>query len=298
VARERAGLAHWGTIEHGRAWDEQFAADTGSWPAEEEVRAIARISRNTCTPDVAGKLCEIWWETDVRGVLPTVQVPTLLMVGEGEGSKNPEVAEYVASLMPQAEVKVIPPVRGQVGTDGVGVGGFPSGRDELERYVRPRMDTILSTVLFTDIVASTEHQARLGDHAWKELVERHHATVRAALGGWRGVENDTAGDGFYATFDGPARAIHCAHEVRDRVRDLGVEIRAGVHTGECEVIDGKCAGIAVTTGSRIASLAEPSQVLVSQTVKDLVAGSGFGFEPAGEHKLKGVPDRWRLYAAT
>ena len=302
VARERAGLAHWGTIEHGRAWAEQFAADIGSRPPEEEVRAVARISRNTCTPDVAAKLCEIWWETDVRGVLPTVQVPTLLMVGEGEG-KAPEVAEYVASLMPQAEVKVIP-----------GGGGYPSGRDEIERHVRPRleaiqrfvgvepmrvaMDTILSTVLFTDIVASTEHQARLGDRAWKELVERHHATVRAALGGWRGVENDTAGDGFYATFDGPARAIHCALETRNRVRDLGIEIRAGVHTGECELIDGKAGGIAVTTGARIAALAQPSQVLVSQTVKDLVAGSGFSFEPAGEHELKGVPDRWRLYAAT
>ena len=110
-------------------------------------------------------------------------------------------------------------------------------------------------MLFTDIVGSTEHQARLGDHAWKDLVERHHAIVREALGGWRGVENDTAGDGFYATFDGPARAIHCAHEIRDRVRDLGIEIRAGVHTGECELIDGKCGGIAVTTGARIAALA-------------------------------------------
>ena len=159
------------------------------------------------------------------------------------------------------------------------------------------VDTILSTVLFTDIVGSTEHQARLGDRAWKDLVERHHATVREALDEWRGVENDTAGDGFYATFDGPARAIHCALEIRDRVRDLGIEIRAGVHTGECELIDGKCGGIAVTIGARIAALAEPSQVLVSQTVKDLVAGSGFTFEPAGEHELKGVPDRWRLFSA-
>ena len=156
---------------------------------------------------------------------------------------------------------------------------------------------MLSTVLFTDIVASTEHQSRLGDHAWKELVERHHATVRDALAAWRGVETDTAGDGFYATFDGPARAIHCAHEVRDRVRDLGIDIRAGVHTGECEVIDGKIGGIAVSIGARISALAQPSQVLVSQTVKDLVAGSGFTFEPDGEHELKGVPDRWRLFSA-
>jgi class 3 adenylate cyclase len=122
------------------------------------------------------------------------------------------------------------------------------------------------------------------------------AAVRKALGNWSGVENDTAGDGFYATFDGPARAIHCAHEVRDNVRSLGIEIRAGGHTGECELIDGKARGIAVTIGARIAALAHPSQVLVSQTV-GLVAGSGFTFEPVGEHDLKGVPDRWRLFSA-
>jgi class 3 adenylate cyclase len=155
---------------------------------------------------------------------------------------------------------------------------------------------MLSTVLFTDIVASTEHQARLGDHAWKQLVERHHETVRRALGIWRGVENDTAGDSFYATFDGPARAIHCARQIRDAVRELDIEIRAGIHTGECELIDNKCAGLAVSTGARIASLAQPSQVLVSQTVKDLVAGSGFSFDSIGEHELKGVPDRWHVYA--
>jgi class 3 adenylate cyclase len=162
---------------------------------------------------------------------------------------------------------------------------------------RPSVDTVLSTVVFTDIVGSTEHQARLGDHAWKGLVERHHEIVRAALDAWRGIENDTAGDGFYATFDGPARAIHCAQEIRDRVPRLGIQIRAGVHTGECELIDGKAGGIAVTTGARISALAQPSQLLVSQTVKDLVAGSGFSFEPAGEHELKGVPDHWRLYSA-
>ena len=173
--------------------------------------------------------------------------------------------------------------------------------DALSRFIgvdppRVALDTILSTVLFTDIVGSTEHQARLGDHAWKALVEHHHAIVRAALAEWRGTENDTAGDGFYATFDGPARAIHCAREISDAVRDLGITIRAGVHTGECELIDGKCAGIAVATGARIAALAAPSQVLVSQTVRDLVAGSGFTFDLVGEHELKGVPDRWRLYA--
>ena len=159
------------------------------------------------------------------------------------------------------------------------------------------MDTVLSTVLFTDIVGSTEHQAQLGDHAWKDVVQRHHVIVREALAAWRGVENDTAGDGFYATFDGPARAIHCALEITDRMRALGIQIRCGVHTGECELIDGKAAGIAVSIGARVGALAAPSQVLVTQTVKDLVAGSGLTFSDQGEHQLKGVPERWRLYTA-
>jgi class 3 adenylate cyclase len=172
--------------------------------------------------------------------------------------------------------------------------------EELRRFVgveRPRveLDTILSTVLFTDIVGSTQKQAALGDHGWKGLVEQHHAIVRDALGRWRGAEIDTAGDGFYATFDGPARAIRCAQEAAGRIRDLGIEIRAGVHTGECELIDGKAGGITVSIGARVASNAGPSDVLISQTVKDLTAGSGFTFEDAGEHELKGVPDRWRLY---
>jgi class 3 adenylate cyclase len=172
--------------------------------------------------------------------------------------------------------------------------------DEIRGFVgaepsRPELDTVLATVLFTDIVDSTERQSALGDRAWKDLIERHHVTVRSALDQWRGVEMDTAGDGFFATFDGPARAIRCALDVAQRVKQLGIEVRAGVHTGECEVFDGKVSGIAVSTGSRIASEAGRSQVLVSDTVKGLVAGSGFTFEDAGEHELKGVPERWRLY---
>jgi class 3 adenylate cyclase len=156
----------------------------------------------------------------------------------------------------------------------------------------------LSTVLFTDIVGSTKRQAAVGDHAWKDVVLAHHTMVRDALSRWRGVENDTAGDGFYATFDGPARAVRCALEVVDRVRGLGIEIRAGVHTGECELVDGKCGGIAVAIGARIAGLAGPSQILVSQTVKDLVIGSGLSFEDYGEHRLKGVPHSWHLFDAS
>jgi class 3 adenylate cyclase len=151
-------------------------------------------------------------------------------------------------------------------------------------------------VLFTDIIDSTTHQARLGDRDWKRLIERHNHLIREALFTWRGQENDTAGDGFYATFDGPARAIHCAKAIQERVRDLRIEVRAGLHTGECEVVDGKCTGISVTTGARIAALAGPSQILVSQTVKDLVAGSGFTFTDQGERELKGLPDAYRLYS--
>jgi class 3 adenylate cyclase len=157
------------------------------------------------------------------------------------------------------------------------------------------LDRVLATVVFTDIVGSTAKAAELGDKGWRDLVERHHGAVRALLGRFRGTEIDTAGDGFFATFDGPARAVRCAQSIRDAVADLGLEVRGGVHTGEVETIAGKVGGIAVNVGARIASLAPPSQVLVSQTVKDLVAGSGLAFEDAGEHELKGVPDRWHLY---
>jgi class 3 adenylate cyclase len=148
------------------------------------------------------------------------------------------------------------------------------------------MDTLLATVLFTDIVGSTERQALLGDHDWKLLVEQHHLLVREALSDWGGVEQDTAGDGFYATFDGPARAIRCGLALREAVGRLGIDVRAGVHTGECTLVDGKVGGIAVTIGARIAGLGSASELLVSQTVKDLVAGSGFVFAERGEHELK------------
>jgi class 3 adenylate cyclase len=156
----------------------------------------------------------------------------------------------------------------------------------------------LATVLFTDIVGSTERAAELGDRGWRELLERHHALVRRELGRFRGEERDTAGDGFFATFDGPARAIRCAQAVVDGVGGLGLEVRAGVHTGECELHDGKVAGLAVSIGARVAAAAEAGEVLVSQTVKDLVAGTGLALEDRGEVELKGVPGTWRLYAAT
>lgn len=259
---------------------------------------FAKATRNACTPDVARALAQIWYESDVRGVLPAIQAPTLILTN-GQDPELAEEAAYVASLIPGAEMHEVT----GLGTSEEDMrAAARAATDAIRRFIGvapapTQLDTILSTILFTDIVGSTEKQASLGDRGWKDLVEQHHVMVRDALGRWRGVENDTAGDGFYATFDGPARAIRCALEVAERVRDLGMEIRAGVHTGECELIDDKCGGITVSIGARVASSAGPSEVLVSQTVKDLVAGSGLTFEDRGDHELKGVPDRWRLYRA-
>ena len=285
-------LEHWGTLEGARIWAEGEARE-GRVFTEEEVHAYARLSRNTATPDVARQMTRNWYETDVRSILPLVRVPTLLLTQETLDSYVEE-AEYIASLMPLAEVQLLP--AGRVLSPDV----MSAAVEEMRRFVgveppKPELDTVLATVMFTDIVGSAERQSALGDHAWKDLIQRHHAVVRNALQRWHGVEVDTAGDGFYATFDGPARAIRCALDIVQQVRELGIEVRAGVHAGECEIVDGKCTGIAVSIGARVASTAGPSEVRVSQTVKDLVAGSGLTFENAGEHELKGVPDRWRLY---
>ena len=295
---ELEGLRHWGTHEYGVAWADQFGADGTPRPEEGEIRAVAKSSRNTCTPDVALALNQMWWDTDLRSVLPSVRVPTLILTDPTPPTELTR-AQYVASLMPMSEVVVLP-------------GDVDVSKETMQAYIRPAveavrrfvgvkpvregLDSVLASVLFTDIVGSTQRAAAMGDHAWKSLVEQHHALVRESLTRWQGVENDTAGDGFYATFDGPARAIRCALEIIEGVPGLGLEIRAGVHIGECEMIDGELGGIAVNTGARISALAGPSQVLVSQTVKDLVAGSGLTFSDAGEHDLKGVPQRWTLYS--
>jgi class 3 adenylate cyclase len=285
-------LQHWGTLEGARIWAEGESI-YGRVFTEEQIRFNAKLRRHTGTPDVARELTRIWYETDIRQVLPSVNVPALLLDQHATQS-DVEETQYVASLMPQAELKVLP--QGVMSSPHV----ISAVVDEVRRFVgvqapMPDLDTVLATVLFTDIVASTEKQAALGSHAWKELIQRHHAIVRDALQRWHGVEADTAGDGFYATFDGPARAIRCALDIVLRIRELGIEIRAGVHTGECEIVEGKYTGIAVSIGARVASTAGPSEVRVSQAVKDLVAGSGLTFDAAGEHELKGVPDRWRLY---
>jgi class 3 adenylate cyclase len=276
-------LEHWGTLEGARIWAEGESM-YGRVLTEADIQTYAKLSRHTGTPDVAREIMRIWYETDIRAVLPSVNVPALLL-DQHSTQSDLEETQYVASLMPQAEFKLLP--KGVVSSPEV----LSAVVDEIRRFVgveppMPDLDTVLATVLFTDIVASTEKQSALGSHAWKDLIQRHHAIVREALQRWRGVEADTAGDGFFATFDGPARAIRCALDITQRIRELGIEVRAGVHTGECEIADGKCTGIAVSIGARVASTAGPSEVRVSQTVKDLVAGSGLTFEDAGEHELK------------
>jgi class 3 adenylate cyclase len=277
----------WGTEAGVRA---EMELDAGTPADEPMIRFMARAERRWLSPDVAADFERIWFETDVRAILPSLSIPTLLLGTEGQR----EQLEFVASLIPNCESAVFEGSLffGDVDPEPV--------FDRIRRFLGVErapadLDRVLATVLFTDIVESTEKQAALGDHVWKQLVERHHAVVRDALGRWRGVEIDTAGDGFYATFDGPARAIRCALDVSERVRALDIEIRAGIHTGECELINDKFGGITVSIGARVASRAGPSQVLISQTVKDLTAGSGLTLEDAGEHELKGVPDRWHLY---
>jgi len=235
-------------------------------------------------------------ETDVRQVLPTIQVPALVIRRRDDPFFSPEEMRFVADMIPSARYTEVPgadslPWIGQQGAFIATVTEFlASVRDEEAQF-----DRVLATLLFTDIVGSTQRAAQLGDRAWKNVLGRHHQIVRALLARYRGRELDTAGDGFFATFDGPARAIQCARSIVDAVKSLGIEIRAGCHTGEVELHDGLVGGIAVHIGSRVAALAGASEILVSSTVKDLVAGSGLAFEDAGEHQLKGVPDRWRLY---
>jgi class 3 adenylate cyclase len=249
-------------------------------------------------------------EIDVRDVLPSVRVPTLVLDRPGTkgddaahrgggaiGSDTPHV-RYVADRIPGARYVVLPGEGG--GLLGNEPEVFPllkSFFDEAASHpAHAEQERVLATVLFTDIVDSTIRAVELGDRRWAELVAAHHERVRRELARHRGRELDTAGDGFFASFDGPARAIRCACAIRDAVGDLGLEIRAGLHTGECEQLDGKVAGIAVVTGARIAALGEAGDVLVSATVRDLVAGSGLAFEDRGDHELKGLPEARRLYA--
>ena len=265
---------------------------------EDAIAFGAKVQRAAASPRAAVALFRISMQLNVVDVLPSVRVPTLVLHPRDDALVPPEAGRAVADLIPGATFVEI------AGEDHFADAG---GHDEFLEHVRSflRLDVApvdrtrrLATVLFTDIVGSTERSASLGDADWKELLERHHRVVRDRLAQHGGREVDTAGDGFFATFDGPAAASRCALDIAHDVRTLGLEIRAGVHTGEVETIDGKVGGLGVTIGARIGSLAGGSEVLVSSTVKDLTAGSGLTFEDAGEHELKGVPDRWRLYRVT
>ena len=240
--------------------------------------------RMAVSPSAAADWVRMAMETDITNVLGSIRAPTLVIHGHDDRDEARTVCGQIRDSRAME-------VRGTFDEERV---------EAVLEFVRgataPRVpDSVLATVLFTDLVGSTERAAELGDRGWRELLEAHHRAVRRELVRFRGVEIDSAGDGFFCRFDGPARAVACARAIVDGSRELELEVRAGIHTGECEVIGDKIAGIAVATGARIASLAAPFEVLVSSTVKDLVAGSGFSFEERGEHDLKGVPGTWRLY---
>jgi class 3 adenylate cyclase len=236
-------------------------------------------------------------EIDVRHVLPSIRVPTLIMMRTGEGGGRMQEAGYMAAQIPGAKLVEL---SGIDHLAWVGESVDPSV-DEIEEFLTgvrhaPEPDRVLATVLFTDIVGSTERATALGDRRWLEVLAHHDTIVRQELARFRGHEVKTTGDGFLATFDGPARAARCACAIVKAVRPLGLEIRAGLHTGECELVGDDVGGIAVHIGQRVSSLAGPGEVLASSTVKDLVAGSGLTFEARGEHVLRGLPDQWRLFA--
>jgi len=233
-------------------------------------------------------------EIDATRVLPVIRVPTLVLHAVGDSLMPPDHGRYMAQRIAGARYVELPGEDHFAWTTGDAV------TDEVEEFLTgarpaPEVDRVLATVLFTDIVGSTELASRLGDRAWRDLLERHHALVRKELARFRGREVNTAGDGFLATFDGPARAVRCACSIRDGVHQLGIEIRAGLHTGEVELMGDNIGGIAVHIGARVSAAARANEVLASSTLKDLVVGSGLRFSDRGAHVLKGVPDEWRLF---
>ncbi|HLY85965.1 MAG TPA: adenylate/guanylate cyclase domain-containing protein [Gaiellaceae bacterium] len=293
LAECEAEAAAWGTEENAREWLEAQGLET----TPEAVRERARRDQMAISPGALLQLGRMNAEIDVRPILSTIRVPTLVL-HRAEDPIPIEGARWTAEQIPGARFVELPG-----GSHVPYYGDWESVVVAIREFVEPiclesarPYDGVLATVLFTDLVGSTAKAVELGDRAWRELLEQHHARTRAELSRFRGVELDTAGDGFFARFDGPARAIRCACAVRDSVSDLGLEVRAGLHTGECEVMDGKVAGIAVSIGARVAARAGPGEVFVSQTVKDLVAGSGIEFEDRGGAELKGVPGEWRLYS--
>ena len=290
--------------EYDRVWGtrEQAAGELRDWAApsladdEQLISWLASYLRRAASPGAAIALTRMNYEIDVRSALPAVHVPTLVLARTGDRDFPIFATRQMAEQIAGARLAELP------GNDHFfWVGDQNALLDEIEGFVKEvgdqeaELDRVLATVMFTDVVGSTATVASVGDLRWRELLDAHHARIRALLGRFRGREVDTSGDGFFATFDGPIRAVRCALAATRAVRDLGLEIRAGLHTGEVELAGDQVRGIAVHVGSRVAGLAGPSETLVSSTVKDLVAGSALEFEDRGEHTLKGVPGEWRLY---
>ena len=263
---------------------------------DERFRAYwARLLRSGSSPKSAVALMDLYRQIDTRSVLGSISAPTLVMHRSGDRATPVAFGRYLAEHIPNARYVELD------GIDHLPMVDSEQVLDELEEFLTGTRldhepDRVLATVMFTDIVSSTERAAELGDRRWRDLIETHDALVRRQLDRHRGRAVKTLGDGFLATFDGPARAIRCARSIREGVRTLGIEIRAGLHTGELEVRGDDVAGMAVNIGARVGAKAEPGEVLVSSTVTDLVVGSGLEFHERGTHELKGVPGEWRLYA--
>jgi class 3 adenylate cyclase/pimeloyl-ACP methyl ester carboxylesterase len=285
-----AMVAMWGTGEYQHLLNPDM-------PWNEEIRATwARMERLAASPRTLALMMPLTAELDVRAVLPTVRVPTLVVQHADDPLITPAMGRYVADHVSGAKYVELP---------GRNLYHFVepwhASFQEIAEFLtgqKPEVadDRVLATVLFTDIVDSTRRAAQIGDRDWHALLDAHDAVVRSQLARFRGREVNTSGDGFLAMFDGPQRAIRCAMAIRDAVRSLGIEVRAGLHTGECEVRGDDIGGIAVHIGARVSALAGPNDVLVSSTLRDLVIGSGLEFEERGAHNLKGVPGQWHLFA--
>ena len=256
---------------------------------------MAAYMRSAASPGAVKAVMEMNREIDVRHVLPTIRVPTLIAHRIGDRNIRIQQAQYMANRIPGSKLVELP------GDDHIAwFGDIDALLGEVEEFltgVRPEPipDRVLATILFTDIVGATEKAADLGDQEWSRLLARHNELIREELIRFRGREIDTAGDGFFVTFDGPARAISCAKAIQNAVTKLGLTVRIGLHTGECEKMDEKISGIAVHICARVVNHAAPGEILVTSTVKDLVAGSGISFTDQGEYELKGVPGEWRLF---
>jgi pimeloyl-ACP methyl ester carboxylesterase len=255
-----------------------------------------KFERLGASPGAAKKIMQLNSQIDITDILPSVNVPTLVIHRKDDANVNVEGGRILAERISNAKYVELP------GVDHLPMVGENPDRiiDEMAQFLTGEWgpvetECVLATVLFTDIADSTKRAADLGDQRWRDLLENHHSRVRGELGHFRGKEIDTAGDGFFATFDGPARGIRCACAIRDSVSSLGINLRAGLHTGECELMGDKVSGLAVHIGARVMEKSDPGEVFVSSTVKDLVAGSGLQFNDRGKHTLKGIPGEWRLF---